>query len=211
MRICWHGHSCFEISNNETIVIDPHDGRSIGLRKPEASADVVLISHDHYDHNAARVVSKRNAKILTEPKSYRNKRVQIKGFSSFHDEMEGAKRGLNLMFKVSTEGINLLHCGDLGHVPDPKLAEKIGEVDIIFIPIGGVFTIGASTAWEVIRALKPKVAIPMHYNVTGLSMPLDGPEKFLKYAPDKINRVGNEIDFTKEDLPKDFEIWLFSI
>jgi L-ascorbate metabolism protein UlaG (beta-lactamase superfamily) len=211
MKICWYGHSCFEISNGSTLVIDPHDGRSIGIRKPEVDADLVLVSHDHYDHNSVRTVSKQNTRVINEVTSLKVKGIRIQGFPTFHDESGGAKRGKNILFKFCMEGINFLHSGDLGHLIDDKLAKKIGEVDILFIPVGGVFTIDAENAWKVVEKLKPKVAIPMHYKISGLSIPLDEPDLFLRKAEEKVVRVGNEIDFTKEDLPKDFEIWLFSL
>jgi L-ascorbate metabolism protein UlaG (beta-lactamase superfamily) len=211
MKICWYGHSCFEISNGSTLVTDPHDGRSIGIRRPEVGADLVLVSHDHYDHNSVRTVSKQNTRVIKEVTSLKIKGIKIQGFPSFHDESGGAKRGKNILFKFCMEGINFLHSGDLGHLIDDELAKKIGEVDILFIPVGGVFTIDAENAWKVVEKLKPKVAIPMHYKISGLSIPLDEPDLFLRKAEEKVVRVGNEIDFTKEDLPKDFEIWLFSL
>ncbi|HIH95910.1 MAG TPA: MBL fold metallo-hydrolase [Thermoplasmata archaeon] len=211
MKICWYGHSCFEIANGSTLVTDPHDGRSIGIRKPEIGADLVLVSHDHYDHNSVRTVSKQNTRVINEVTSLKIKGIKIQGFPTFHDESGGAKRGKNILFKFCMEGINFLHSGDLGHLIDDELAKKIGEVDILFIPIGGVFTIDAENAWKVVEKLKPKVAIPMHYKISGLSIPLDEPDLFLRKAEEKVVRVGNEIDFTKEDLPKDFEIWLFSL
>ncbi|HIH98578.1 MAG TPA: MBL fold metallo-hydrolase [Thermoplasmata archaeon] len=211
MKICWYGHSCFEIANGSTLVTDPHDGRSIGIRKPEIGADLVLVSHDHYDHNSVRTVSKQNTRVINEVTSLKIKGIKIQGFPTFHDESGGAKRGKNILFKFCMEGINFLHSGDLGHLIDDELAKKIGEVDILFIPVGGIFTIDAENAWKVVEKLKPKVAIPMHYKISGLSIPLDEPDLFLRKAEEKVVRVGNEIDFTKEDLPKDFEIWLFSL
>jgi L-ascorbate metabolism protein UlaG (beta-lactamase superfamily) len=211
MKICWYGHSCFEIANNLTIVTDPHDGRSIGIGKPEVEADIILVSHNHYDHNSVRTVSKKNTRVINEIASLKIKGVKIQGFPAFHDDSKGAKRGKIILFKFEMEGVDFLHASDLGHLIDDELANQLGKIDILFIPIGGVFTIDAVNAWKVIEKLKPKVAIPMHYKISGLSIPLDEPDPFLEHAKDKVVRVGNEMDFTKEDLPKNLEIWLFSL
>lgn len=124
----------------------------------------------------------------------------------------GAKRGDNILFKFTLGGINFCHLGDLGHVLDGDLLKQIGNVDILFVPVGNVFTIGPKEAWEVIHTIKPAVAIPMHYRVGGLSLSIKPVEPFLDFVDeDSIVRVGNEIDFESEDLPGEFEVWVFTL
>ncbi|MDI6917465.1 MAG: MBL fold metallo-hydrolase [Thermoplasmatales archaeon] len=212
MKIRWHGHACFEISNDKTIVTDPHDGKSIGIAPPVVKADIVLVSHDHFDHNCVRIVKGENVKVVSTSRVKKVGDVLITGIPSYHDEVKGVKRGENIIFKFVLDDISFCHLGDLGHVPDDEALEKIGKVDVLFVPVGGTFTIDGKTACDVMEKIMPKVAVPMHYRIGGLSLSIQGPESFLKKAKGiNINRVGNEMDFEKEDLPNETEIWFFSI
>jgi L-ascorbate metabolism protein UlaG (beta-lactamase superfamily) len=188
MIIRWHGHACFEVSNNHVIVTDPHDGKSIGIKPPQVKGDLVLVSHGHFDHNSVKSVLKSSTKTIDSPGKHREFDIEVKGIQVFHDSSNGERRGKNCIFKFNVDG----------------------PMDILFVPIGNVFTIGAQDAWKTIKMLKPKVAIPMHYRVGGLSLSIQPIDPFLSNA-DKIERVGNEIDFETEDLPQDFEVWVFSL
>ena len=99
MRITWHGHSCFEINDSIDLVLDPHDGYSLGLRKPDTKADLVIISHDHFDHNNAGVVSTKNTHVIQVPGKNTFRGIRVEGFSVFHDKKQGAVRGKNIMFR----------------------------------------------------------------------------------------------------------------
>ena len=101
--------------------------------------------------------------------------------------------------------------GDLGHDLDEDTVQKIGDVDILFIPIGGTFTLDAKQAWRIIKKVKPRIAVPMHYKIGGLSLPITGIEPFLEENNYEILKVGNEIDIEKEDLPEEPEIWTFTL
>jgi L-ascorbate metabolism protein UlaG (beta-lactamase superfamily) len=210
MIIRWHGHACFEISNGHTIVTDPHDGRSIGIRPPKVKADLVLVSHSHFDHNSVKSVNKSTTKTISEPGLTNEYGIEINGVRAFHDNQNGEKRGEICIFKFKVNDITFCHLGDLGHIPDPEIVNELSGIDILFIPIGNVFTIGANDAWKTIRLLKPKIAIPMHYRVGGLSLSIQPLEPFLSNA-DKVERVGNEIYFDSEDIPETTEIWVFSL
>lgn len=212
MKIRWHGHACFEIGNKTTIVTDPHDGKSIGIKPPHIKADLVLISHDHFDHNCIRIVEGRDTKGIDREIDTTKNGIKIKGVKAYHDDSLGSKRGEVLLFKFTVDGVNFLHLGDLGHVPDNDLILQLGDVDILFVPVGNVFTIGPEKAWEVINAVNPKVVIPMHYRVGGLSLSIKPIDPFLAEADeDSVVRVGNEINFEKEDLPEEFEVWFFTL
>ncbi len=211
LQVRWHGHSCFEITNNIKIVTDPHDGRSIGIPTPHVSADIILVSHDHYDHNSVKTVEKENSKIITDERKRNISDVEIKGIPSFHDESHGEKRGKNIIFRFNIDGINFCHLGDLGHVLDDESIEKIGDVDILFIPVGGNFTIDADQAWSIAEKIKPKIVVPMHYKIGGLSIPIESIEGFLEKKQHKIFKVGNEVEINKDDLPEELEIWTFTL
>ena len=210
MKIVWHGHSCFEIRDDVTVVIDPHDGKSIGIKPPVARADVVLMSHDHFDHNCSRIIKGDHVNVMGT--GLRNvKGVDVLGIDTFHDDVKGEKRGKNIVYRFVLEGIRFCHCGDLGHVLEPKQVERIGEIDILFIPVGGVFTIDASQAHRVIEILNPRIAIPMHYRMGGLSIAVNTLDEFIQDVDeDRVLRVGNEIDFSAEDMLPETEYWVFS-
>ena len=212
MEIRWHGHACFAIRNDVCVVTDPHDGRSIGIRPPRVTADVVLVSHDHFDHNSVRSVEGPNTRVITGNVGTRVEHgVKIRSFLTYHDAAEGTKRGENTIYLFVMEGIRLCHLGDLGHTLDPKFAGKLGAVDILFIPVGDIFTIGPKQAWSVIEVLNPKVIIPMHYRVGGLSLSIQSVEPFLSDAK-KVMKVGNEINFDSEDMEEEGQVvWVFSL
>ena len=211
LQIRWHGHSCFEITNDITLVTDPHDGKSIGIPAPVVEGDIILVSHDHYDHNSVKSVEKGGSKVVKDERKRTVLNVDIKGIKTYHDENSGEIRGENIIFKFLIDGVSFCHLGDLGHKIEEDIVEKIGTVDILFIPVGGNFTIDSDDAWEIIKLIKPTIIIPMHYKIGGLSLPIDTIDKFLEKSNFKILKVGNEIDFEKADIPKETEIWTFTL
>ena len=212
LQIRWHGHSCFEITNDLTLITDPHDGKSIGIPAPNVQGDIILVSHDHFDHSSGiKLVEKEGSKIVTDGRKRNISNIEISGVESFHDENSGSKRGENVIYKFIMNGIKFCHLGDLGHELDDSTVNKIGSVDILFIPVGGNFTIDDKKAWNIIRKIKPKIIIPMHYKIGGLSLPIAGIDQFLAQSKFKVYPVGNEIDIEKEDLPDDLEVWTFTL
>jgi len=214
MLIRWHGHSCFEIGgdNGVTLVTDPHDGKSIGIRPPAVQAGIVLMSHDHFDHNCERIVQGTDRRSVTKAGSHNIKGIPILGVQSWHDQEEGKKRGQNIMFKFEVDGLVLCHLGDLGQVLDEEQVRKLGEIDILFIPVGGTFTLDADMAWKVVKMLKPRIVVPMHFRVGGLSLSIAPVDGFLEKAgKDSVVKVGNEVELAREDLPDEQEIWVFSL
>jgi len=212
LKIRWHGHACFEITDDQTIVTDPHDGKSIGIPTPQVIADIVLISHNHYDHNSVKTVEKESSKVINETRKRTIESMTFKGYDSFHDENDGAKRGENIIYKFMVDDITFCHLGDLGHQLNEYLAKKLRGIDVLFIPIGGTYTLDADDAWRIIEHIQPTVIIPMHYKIDGLSLPIAGVDPFLKQSKQyKILKVGNEIDIEKEELPAEPEIWVFTL
>jgi len=210
MKIVWHGHSCFEVSDGLTVVIDPHDGKSLGLRTPTVKGDIVLISHDHFDHNCARIV-KGDFVTVREPGARTVKGIKIKGIEADHDDAQGSKRGRVILFSFSLGGIRFCHCSDLGKMLDQSQIDAVAPVDVLFVPVGGVFTIDGAEARQLIDKLRPKIAVPMHFRVGGLSLSIQTIDRFLEGIPaDKLLHVGNSAEFEKEDLPQSTEYWVFS-
>lgn len=210
MKVIWHMHSCFEIADLATVVVDPHDGRSIGVKPPSLRADLVLISHDHFDHNAIRVV-KGDYIVIKDCAPRKIKGIEVRGVNAFHDDVQGEKRGKVNIFQFTMGGVRFCHLGDLGHMLSEEQLRELGPIDVLFIPVGGVFTLNGSQAQRLVRIIAPKVAIPMHFRVGGLSLSIQNAEEFLLgLTDDEVVRVGNEVEFEAEDLPESTEFWVFS-
>lgn len=211
MRIRWHGHSCFEFSNGDlTVVTDPHDGRSLGIKPVTASADVVLMSHDHYDHNASRVIKGDHLDIMMQFGDIDAKGLKVKGFQSYHDYSQGSERGMNSIYLFTMDDITLCHCGDLGSIPSQDVLDAIHGVDFLFIPVGETYTMELPDIKKFIELVNPRIIVPMHFMVGGLSFRLSSLNKFLEIIPDNVQDfVGNEIDITVGDLPTMKECWVF--
>lgn len=165
MKIKWLGHSCFLITSASgiKIITDPFkSGDPINYSEVNESADVVLISHEHFDHNYPAAV-KGTPIIIKATGNSEAKGIIFKGIPVFHDDTNGSQRGKNTIFVFEMEGVRICHLGDLGHSLNNQQIADIGKVDIVFIPVGGLYTIDCATASEVISKLSPKVAIPMHF------------------------------------------------
>ena len=198
MRIKFIGHACFLITSESgvKIITDPYmKSPYIKYEDIKDEADIVLISHDHEDHNNPKAV-KGKPKIVKEIGETEIKGIKIKGIQSFHDTEKGKLRGKTIIYKFEVDGIKICHLGDLGHTLDEEKVKEIGEVDILLIPVGGTFTIGPDEAWEVVKALNPKIIIPMHYKTQYCLYPLKEVKEFTK---GKEKEEGKEIEI--KELP----------
>jgi len=217
MTIIWHGQSCFQISisqgknNHVNIVIDPFS-EEIGLRLPELQADILLTTHDHYDHNNVKAVSAPTSGsppfVIKGPGEYEIKNVFIEGISSWHDNFQGRERGENTIYTIEAEDLKLCHLGDFGQkeLTEEQL-EKIGDIDILMIPIGGIYTISAREAMKIMSQIEPKIIIPMHYQIPKLNIKLDGLDKFLKMVGIKSITPENKLSIKKKDIsPEEVKI-----
>lgn len=208
MIINWFGQSCFKIQGDKSVLVtDPFDN-SYGLKVPRLSADVVTISHDHNDHNNAKAVKGINEDqpfVIKEAGEYEVKNIFIYGIPSYHDNQEGKESGKNIIYRIEMDGISLAHLGDLGHVLTNGQIEKLEGVDILMIPVGGIYTIGAKLATEIISQLEPRIVIPMHYNITGLKLKkkIDGINTFCKEFGACPTEEINKFKVTKKDLPQE--------
>jgi len=209
LRIAWHGHACFEVEGSSTVVLDPHDGRSIGIKTPVTRADIVMITHDHFDHNCARIV-KGDFVTIREIVERNIDGVRIKGIEAHHDDVKGDKRGAVNIYRFEMDGVSFCHCGDLGHILTQDQVEELVPLDVLFIPVGGVFTIDGKMAHRIVEQLKPKIVIPMHYRVGGLSLSIQTLDPFLEeIEEEQVFGVGNEVEIYSDDLPDETEYWVF--
>lgn len=185
-------------------MIDPFEEKT-GLKVPSFSADILLITHDHYDHNNASAV-KGNPFLINGPGEYEVKGVFIQGIPSFHDDVQGKERGANTVYVIETENMRFCHMGDFGQnqLTDEQL-EQIGKVDILMVPVGGNYTINSSEAQKVVGQIEPKIVIPMHYQLPKLSIDLDGVEKFLKAMGKNSIEPQDKLTIKNSALPKEKE------
>lgn len=197
MKIKWLGHSCFLLTaaNGVTVLTDPFDS-SVGYKVPEVAADIVSTSHEHLDHSYTQAVQGDFVHI-NQVGSFSHKGIEITGVATFHDGEHGSQRGKNTIYKFLIDGIQICHCGDLGHLLTPAQLQEIGPVDVVLLPVGGFYTIGPDQAVEIINMLQPTLIIPMHFKTPVMQYPIAGVESFLE----KIGggkRVGQqEIEYTK--------------
>jgi L-ascorbate metabolism protein UlaG (beta-lactamase superfamily) len=206
MKVQWLGHAAFLITSDSgiRIITDPYkvdDRMSYG--EIEESADVTTVSHEHGDHNNVAAV-RGNPQVVRE--TAEAKGIKFKGIPTYHDDVKGAQRGSNTIFCFEVDGVNICHMGDLGHpLSDTQLAE-LGKVDVLLIPVGGVFTIDAKVASQLCDQLKPEVVIPMHYLNEKIVFPIKGVDEFLEGKDNVILLESSEVEFKQGELPASTQI-----
>lgn len=187
MKITWYGHSCFKVSfDGGSVVFDPYaDGSVPGWTLPQLSADAVLCSHRHDDHAGAGKVTL----------SGREPDCKVETVECFHDAEHGAKRGANTIHILTAEGVRVAHLGDLGHEPDEAQLAAIGAPDVLLIPVGGFYTIGAATAAAVAEKIGARITVPMHYRGDGFGYDVIGTvEEFTALRKDVRCADSNSFD-----------------
>jgi len=202
MTISWYGQSCFRVeSKGVSLLFDPFS-KEIGLRAPRLNDNIFLVTHEHYDHDNVEGAP-GEAFVIRGPGEYEKSGVYVEGILSYHDNSQGIERGLNTIYVVRMEDMRLCHMGDFGQakLTDEQL-EANGDVDMLFIPVGGKYTINGSEAADIVREIAPKIVIPMHYNIPGLNMDIEGPQKFLKEMGIKPEEV-ETLRIAKKTLPQE--------
>lgn len=217
MNIQYYGHSCFKITtkpagratDDVTIFFDPFD-KSIGLRPPQGQADIVFVSHQHHDHNNTEIL-KGDPIIIDTPGEYAIKGINAVGIDTFHDDKEGAKLGRNTVFTIDSEEIRVCHLGDLGTNLTADQLEDLG-VDILFVPIGGKYTLDGEKAAELARKIEPNIIIPMHYKINGSTVDIENEKKFCQEMGNCPKEKVTKINIKKKDLEgKNMEVILMNI
>lgn len=193
MEISYLGHSSFRIKGKQaTVITDPFDPEMVGLKFANIDADIVTISHDHADHNQAQRVT-NTRRVVNGPGEYEILGVSIIGIASFHDAQKGVERGKNTIYVYEMDGLRLAHLGDLGHKLEEKQLEEMGDIDVLFVPVGGVYTINSTEAAEVTQSIEPNIIIPMHYQASGLKAEtfsqLEDTENFVKQLGNPVERL----------------------
>jgi L-ascorbate metabolism protein UlaG (beta-lactamase superfamily) len=169
MEITPLGLSSFKLRGKQaSLVTDPYNSAAVGLKFPKnVEADIVTISHNHPDHNEVSAVS-GSPFIITGPGEYEIKGVMVIGVATFHDENKGADRGHNTIYRIEIDGVKIAHLGDLGHTLSSAQVDDLNGIDVLFVPVGGVYSLDPVKAAQVISDLDPRIVIPMHYNIPAL-------------------------------------------
>lgn len=208
MLIQWFGQACIKVqtkpgANGEvTVLFDPFDPTKTGLKLPKLTADVVAVTHDHADHNYLSGVSGDYFSI-TGPGEYEVKQTFFYGISGFHDNSNGSERGPITMYLLESEGLSLAHLGDIGQTELTQAQlEALEGVDILILPVGGVYTVNGKQAAALVAQLEPRIVIPIHYKIPGLKYELEAVDKFTHELGLKP-QVEEKLKITKKDLPQE--------
>lgn len=212
MIITWHGLSCFKIQtkngDRETVIVtDPFDA-SAGIKMPRnIAADVITVSHKHPLHaNTAEVGPLNEAKkplVIDIPGEYEVGGTFVYGIQSVHDQKEGQERGSNIIFRFEAEGMSVGHLGDLGRQLSVEEMEKLENVDILLVPVGGGTTLPLKAMVEIVGELEPRVVIPMHYKLPEIKAPMEGADKFLRELGVGKSEPENKLKISRKDLPSE--------
>ncbi len=172
----------------------------MGIETCYVDADIVLVTHDHYDHNAVEVASGRDSTVLRWVEGFKSiGDISLRGFKFYHDKSRGMLRGETIAYSILVENLRILHLGDIGHTLTEEDVSKLAPIDILLIPVGGVYTIDHYEAWTIIQALKPKIVIPMHYWIPGALTPLNPIERFLNIVKTPRMRAESKDIIIQED------------
>jgi L-ascorbate metabolism protein UlaG (beta-lactamase superfamily) len=201
MRIRWYGQSAFLISAERTVFVDPF-GAMEGLAErgmrfdyppiEGVEADLLLVTHEHGDHNAVEVVGGSPQILRSTAGTFDSPIGEVIAVASEHDDAAGTMRGPNTIFRFALDGLRLCHFGDFGQAELRVEQERaIGEVDVLFLPVGGGPTVGGESAAAVVRALRPRLVVPMHYRTEAVNF-LDSPDAFIEALGAHLERIAED-------------------
>lgn len=205
MNIQYYGDYCFKISTKpagratDDVIIwtDPLEKGS-GLRSPQGQVDIVFLSHGKKEE--IKETLKSETVVFDAPGEYAAKGVSALGFQTFCDAVSGAEKGQNTLFVIESEDIHICYIGALDHDISPELLDKLNGVDILFVPVGGSDTVSAKVAAELVRKIEPKIIIPMHYKIPGLTLPLETEKAFCTAIGNCPTQTIAKFNIKKKDL-----------
>ena len=208
MDITWYGHSCFQIKGKKATVITDPFSPELGYTLEKQTASIVTVSHQHPGHSYTEAIN--SGYTVKAPGEYEVNGVLIVGIAAYHDAQKGEKRGKNNVYLMDIDEVSVCHLGDLGHSFTPSQIEQIDNVDILMLPVGGVSTIDAAIAAEVVRQIEPQIVIPMHYKTDAISRELAPVDRFLKEMGLKEVEPQAKLTVTKANLPLTTQVVVLS-
>jgi L-ascorbate metabolism protein UlaG (beta-lactamase superfamily) len=205
MEITWYGQSCFRLkTRNASVVTDPCS-KGVGYTIPRLRADLVTISYNHPDYSNCALIQ-GDAKIINGPGEYEVKGVFVTGIATDLKKNKGPERLKNTIYLFDFDGLTVCHLGVLDHIPSQAQLQALSDVDILLIPVGGVTTINANQAAEMIGLLEPRIVIPMHYKTKVIQAKLDTVSKFLKEMGVSEPTPSETLEIDKSSLPTETQV-----
>jgi len=202
MEIKFYGHACFSIEDaGVTIVTDPFQD-DIGLKLPTLKADAVIVSHDAPAYNNVNAIE-GEPRVFSWPGEYETKGVHFKCIHSFHNQKDDPEQLENNLTTIYFNSIHLCHLGAQGTKLTPEQLEKVGDVDILFIPVGGKSVLDAKKAKDVIEQIEPRIVIPMIYDTEGSNLELGSVETFVNIIGGAVEEPVDSFKVKKSELPED--------
>jgi len=209
MEITWLGHSCFKLKGKQATVITDPFSPGAGYTLGKVSAEIVTVSHQHPGHSYVQGVI-GEPRVLKGPGEYESSGVLTVGVHTFHDNEKGTQRGKNTVYVIDVDDVMICHLGDLGHSLTAEQVAEIDGVDVLLIPVGGVSTIDAVQAAQIVRHLEPKIVIPMHYKTEALKRELETVDRFLKEMGVKESLPQPKLLVNKNSLPLSMQVVMLS-
>jgi L-ascorbate metabolism protein UlaG (beta-lactamase superfamily) len=204
MTIKYLGHACFLLTASDglRVIIDPYESGAFGNALAYApitdAADVVVVTHEHADHNFVRGVP--GDPIICRASCVAHG-VEFRAVPVPHDEADGSKRGVVNAFSFELDGIRVCHLGDVGAALSAPEVSALGPVDLLMVPVGGTFTVDAAGAQEIVAQLAPRIVIPMHFSTRRTTLPLASVDAFLDGEGEVVRVNGPEFSLAPGDLP----------
>ena len=207
MDITWLGHSCFRIKGSQAVIITDPFPPELGYTLGKQTANIITLSHQHPSHSYAQGIG-GEPRIIKGPGEYEISGILIIGIATFHDTQRGQVRGKNTVYVMEIDGVSVCHLGDLGHMLSTEQVEEIGNVNVLFLPVGGGSTINAAVAAEIILQLEPNAVVPMHYKTPAIKRELDSVDVFLKEMGIGQIEPRPKLTLSKSNLPLTTQVFL---
>ncbi len=206
MKVKWLGHASFLITSDKgtRIITDPYaPGQALKYGEVKGPADIITTSHEHGDHNCTASVQ-GNPQVVKD--SAEVKEIRFKAIPTYHDDTKGSQRGNNNVFCFEVDRVKVCHLGDLGHPLTDKQVVDVGKVDVLLMPVGGFYTIDATTATGVADQIKPRVIIPMHFRNERCEFPISPVDDFLAGKKNVTKMNSSEVEFKATTLPTSTQV-----
>ena len=207
MDITWLGHSCLRIKGSQAVIITDPFPPELGYTLGKQTANIITLSHQHPSHSYAQGIG-GEPRIIKGPGEYEISGILIIGIATFHDTQRGQVRGKNTVYVMEIDGVSVCHLGDLGHMLSTEQVEEIGNVNVLFLPVGGGSTINAAVAAEIILQLEPNAVVPMHYKTPAIKRELDSVDVFLKEMGIGQIEPRPKLTLSKSNLPLTTQVFL---
>lgn len=206
--ITWYGQAMFTVSGGGVAVaIDPVPP-DVGYPYDPVDADILLITHGHFDHNYVDGV-KGSPRLISGSGAFAIDGLEVTGYESFHDESRGAARGPVVIYAWEQAGFKLAHFGDLGDRPAADVMKSLEGLDVAMIPVGGIFTIDGEQAARLVRDLSPAIVLPMHFGTPDCTIDLEPVESFTRRFDGTVRQIAERpVSITRESLPSSTEVWV---